>query len=70
MAQPGMLGNTTLASQYGAVVQQPQFAVDPAFAHVVESVRARIELEELKELHRRQMSRARVRYELVQLLKK
>eukprot|EP00965_Chrysotila_dentata_P011990 393711-Pleurochrysis_carterae.AAC.1 len=70
MVQPGVQGNTIPASQFGAIVQQPQLAVDPALAQVVESVRARIELEELEELHLRQMSRARARYELSQLLKK
>eukprot|EP00965_Chrysotila_dentata_P067422 2231220-Pleurochrysis_carterae.AAC.1 len=61
-----------LATHIGATAHQPQaqFAFDPAFAQFAEAVRARIELEELKELHRPQMARARVRYELSQLLKK
>eukprot|EP00965_Chrysotila_dentata_P170702 5635200-Pleurochrysis_carterae.AAC.1 len=45
-----------IGAQFGATASQPLLAFDPAFGQVVESVRARIELEELEELHRRQIS--------------
>eukprot|EP00965_Chrysotila_dentata_P144367 4769057-Pleurochrysis_carterae.AAC.4 len=41
------------AAQLGVTASQPQLAFDPAFGQVAESERARIELEELEELHRR-----------------